>query len=106
MQQLSKTIALSRSKIYTSQLSCHVPSVMNGGTQSTYVSNFTKESSHPPKTISKPKVKHLERATTQTQQHRPNVVVVEKHLIDAIKHATNCHAAKKEIKVQSEKDCW
>ncbi len=53
--------------------------------------------------ISKPKVKHLQRIATQTQQHRSNSAAVQKHLNNPTKHAIKWYTAEKKTKKQGEK---
>ncbi len=49
-------------------------------------------------------MKHLQRTATQIQQHRSNSVAVQKHLINATKHATKWYSAEKKREAQGKND--
>ncbi len=63
---LSKTIITTKSKNDTSQFLSQVPSVINGGNQSTNIGDISNRNNPPSTaaTISKPTVKHLRRTAT------------------------------------------
>ncbi len=105
---LSKSILIlspTKTKNNTFQEPSQVLSVINGGNQSTNVSDITDESVPPSTatTISKPIVKKQQQTATQTQQHRSNTAAVQKHYNNATKHATKWYAAEKEEKAHGKK---
>ncbi len=86
------------SKNNTSQVPSQVSSVINEENQGINVSNIT-DRSYPQSTsstISKLKVKHVQRTALLAQQHRSNLSADQKHFINVTNHATKWYSVEKE----------